>query len=211
MRKCSLLFCLSLFFVFALSPHAFALEVPEGFYAYTVQAGDTLSKIAPEKTWDIIMRINRIDQQHLQIDQEILIPLDAENIPDFCPVPQEIEELREEPRAVQAFLDIQYFGAYEFGQLVFWGPISSADEEHYTPTGVFHVLQKQLLRISQDPEAFGARLHFAILFEEKRGILFHQYELPGRPASHSCIRLLMSDAKTLYYWIHLGDPVIIVA
>lgn len=211
MKKSLLLFCLSLFFVIALAPLAFAIEVPEGFYAYTIQEGDTLTRIAPEESWGKIMQINGIDEKHLPIDQEILIPLDSENIPDFSPVPQEIEELREEPRAVQAFLGIQYFGAYEFGQLVFWGPISSADEEHYTPTGKFRALRKQLLRISQDPEALGARMPYSILFEDKRGLAFHQYALPGRPASHSCIRLLLSDAEKLYHWIRISDLIVIVA
>ena len=34
--------------------------------------------------------------------------------------------------------------------------------------------------------------------ENKLGIGFHEYELPGYPASHSCLRLLEKDAKMLY-------------
>ena len=32
------------------------------------------------------------------------------------------------------------------------------------------------------------------------GIGFHEYALPGYPASHSCMRLRAEDAKFLYYW-----------
>lgn len=32
------------------------------------------------------------------------------------------------------------------------------------------------------------------------GVGFHEYELPGYPASHSCLRLLEKDAKYLYKW-----------
>ena len=32
------------------------------------------------------------------------------------------------------------------------------------------------------------------------GIGWHQYELPGYPASHSCLRLLLDDAKFMYQW-----------
>jgi len=34
----------------------------------------------------------------------------------------------------------------------------------------------------------------------KRGHSFHQYELPGHPASHGCIRLLERDATWIYDW-----------
>jgi hypothetical protein len=34
----------------------------------------------------------------------------------------------------------------------------------------------------------------------KGGIGFHQYDLPGYPASHSCLRLHEKDAKDLYGW-----------
>jgi hypothetical protein len=36
--------------------------------------------------------------------------------------------------------------------------------------------------------------------ENKEGIGFHEYSLPGYPASHSCLRLLKKDAKHLYNW-----------
>ncbi|MEO8253118.1 MAG: L,D-transpeptidase family protein, partial [Flavobacterium sp.] len=34
----------------------------------------------------------------------------------------------------------------------------------------------------------------------KLGVGFHQYSLPGYPASHSCLRLQEKDAKKLYVW-----------
>ena len=52
------------------------------------------------------------------------------------------------------------------------------------------------------------------------GVGFHEYAMPGYPASHSCMRLLADDAKFLYYWaeqwiikdkveVAKGTPVII--
>ena len=53
---------------------------------------------------------------------------------------------------------------------------------------------------------------------------FHQFDLPGYPASHACVRLLERDAKWLYEWgqqwtldttgrtiLTTGTPVVIVA
>jgi hypothetical protein len=37
-------------------------------------------------------------------------------------------------------------------------------------------------------------------FDNDRGLAFHQFALPGRPASHACVRLLERDARWLYSW-----------
>jgi hypothetical protein len=40
-------------------------------------------------------------------------------------------------------------------------------------------------------------------FENHLGIALHAYAMPGRPASHGCIRLLERDAIWIYDW---GEP-----
>jgi hypothetical protein len=37
-------------------------------------------------------------------------------------------------------------------------------------------------------------------FHNKRGLALHELELPGRPASHACVRLLARDARWIYDW-----------
>jgi hypothetical protein len=37
-------------------------------------------------------------------------------------------------------------------------------------------------------------------FHNTRGLSFHEYALPGRPASHACARLLERDARWLFDW-----------
>jgi hypothetical protein len=37
-------------------------------------------------------------------------------------------------------------------------------------------------------------------FGNEEGLAFHEYVLPGYPASHGCIRLLHRDAMWLYEW-----------
>jgi hypothetical protein len=37
-------------------------------------------------------------------------------------------------------------------------------------------------------------------FDNRQGLAFHEYTLPGRPASHGCVRLLERDARWLYEW-----------
>jgi hypothetical protein len=43
-------------------------------------------------------------------------------------------------------------------------------------------------------------LPWAFNFINREGISFHQFELPGYPASHGCVRLLGGDARWLYGW-----------
>ena len=37
-------------------------------------------------------------------------------------------------------------------------------------------------------------------FHNQRGLAFHEFALPGLPASHACIRLLRRDAQWLFGW-----------
>jgi hypothetical protein len=40
-------------------------------------------------------------------------------------------------------------------------------------------------------------------FSNDRGFGVHQYDLPGRPASHGCVRMLERDAKWVYEWVRV--------
>jgi hypothetical protein len=52
--------------------------------------------------------------------------------------------------------------------------------------------------VSTFDDEWNLRWNFNI--ENKLGVGFHQYSLPGYPASHSCLRLQEEDAKYLYTW-----------
>ncbi len=182
---------------------AFSQEVPEGFEKYKVKPGDTLFKITPEKNWDLIKKVNRIDPQHLIIGKEILIPVDLEKAKNFCPVPQTIQET--DKRLVVVFLDIQYFGAYEKGNLLFWGPVCSGRDGRRTPKGKFKIIWKAKKYTSKK---YAAEMPFAMNIANW-GLFLHEQSLTGKPSSHGCIRLLHEDAKRLYYWTQKGDRVFI--
>jgi hypothetical protein len=48
-----------------------------------------------------------------------------------------------------------------------------------------------------DPDWF---MRWYFNFRNHEGLAFHEYALPGYPASHGCIRLLQRDATWLYQW-----------
>ncbi len=184
---------------------AFSEEFIEGFALYEIKSKDSLQKIAPEEHWDIIKKVNRIDERHMRPGRKILIPVDLEKAQRFCPVPKSVPELASEEKALICFLDIQYFGAYEKGELVFWGPISSGAKGRETPEGIFSATWKSQKYWSKK---YDAPMPFAVNLSNT-GFFLHAQAMPGKPASHGCIRLLMEDAKKLFAWVSIGDKVII--
>jgi hypothetical protein len=90
---------------------------------------------------------------------------------------------------------------------------------HPTPVGLYFCNWKAEETISTFNDEWKLKWNFNI--ENKAGIGFHQYTLPGYPASHSCLRLRETDAKLLYncaeQWklnkkeevLYKGTPVII--
>jgi len=84
--------------------------------------------------------------------------------------------------------------------------VSTGKPGHETPTGVFTVLQKQIEHYSSKydnaPMPYMQRLTWA-------GVALHAGSLPGRPASHGCIRLPRQFAQLLYGVTTLGMTVVI--
>lgn len=116
----------------------------------------------------------------------------------YSPLPKSITWAHAYGKYIVVHLPSQVFGAYEYGELVRWGPISSGRARYPTPAGLFHLNWRARSRVSTDNSNW--RLEWYFNFHNRRGIAFHEYALPGRPASHACIRLLRRDAMWLFAW-----------
>jgi hypothetical protein len=84
--------------------------------------------------------------------------------------------------------------------------ISSGTDRNPTPTGIFTVHTKKEMHRSRKYE--NAPMPFA-QFIDQYGIALHAGHLPGRPASHGCVRLPSQFAKKLYSVTDVGTPVLI--
>ncbi len=145
-----------------------------------------------------ILKINRVDQDHVRIGSELLIPTEQADLLAVSPFPGEIEAVKDIPKFVLVSRKVQAFGAYESGKLVWWGPTSTGKKSTKTPAGLFHTNWKSKSRRSSvNPNWI---LPWAFNLDIIDGIAFHQYDLPGYPASHGCVRLLESDAKWVFNW-----------
>lgn len=178
--------------------------IPDGFVKRVLKKGDTLSKLCnSDSTARIIfLKVNRLDERHFPLGKEVLVPVDVNKAILYSPVPATITDSRG-GREIRIFLNPQYFGAYEQGKLIFWGPVSSGKKERATPPGKFFVNYKERFKRSLKYE--NAPMPFSINYY--RGYFIHQQSLPGRPASHGCVRLLLVDAERLFFWLQRSDPV----
>ena len=82
--------------------------------------------------------------------------------------------------------------------------VSTGRPGHSTPTGTFNILQKRREHYSNlynnAPMPFMQRLTWG-------GVALHAGQIPGRPASHGCIRLPLEFARLLFTETQLGGAV----
>jgi hypothetical protein len=104
-------------------------------------------------------------------------------------------------------LSDQRISIYDAAGKVLEAPVSTGSAGYETPAGIFSVVQKKEMHSSnlyQDGEMpFMQRITWT-------GIALHAGVLPGRPASHGCIRLPMGFAQHLFGITDLGMRVLIV-
>jgi lipoprotein-anchoring transpeptidase ErfK/SrfK len=96
---------------------------------------------------------------------------------------------------------------YRGGILIGTSTISTGRAGHPTPIGKFDILQKNHRHVSNlynnAPMPFMQRLTWD-------GIALHAGEIPGRPASHGCIRLPLEFARLLFGVTRIGASVHVV-
>jgi hypothetical protein len=147
----------------------------------------------------IAYAINRTDQENLKLMDSIVIPQDRSGDLEFyMPFPLDVPALKDVDKLLFFSYPTQTFAAYENGELVRTGPTNMGREKDQTPTGLFFTNWKAEETTSTFNDEWDLKWNFNIA--NKLGVGFHQYSLPGYPASHSCLRLQEKDAKFLYEW-----------
>jgi L,D-transpeptidase catalytic domain len=118
-------------------------------------------------------------------------------------------ELRATDKPVMAIVSLrdQRISIYGAAGKIREAPVSTGSAGYETPAGIFSIVQKKEMHSSnlyEDGEMpFMQRLTWT-------GIALHAGVLPGRPASHGCIRLPMAFAQQLFQLTDLGMRVLIV-
>lgn len=163
------------------------------------KAKDWLKKSNSASQKNIVLAVNRADGKNLAKMDSIIIPNDITGDPEYyLPFPTSVSSLNDISKIIFFSYPSQSFAAYEYGELVYAGPTNMGRKADPTPTGLYYTNWKAEQTTSTFNDEWDLKWNFNI--ENKLGVGFHQYELPGYPASHSCLRLLEKDARFLYDW-----------
>lgn len=175
-----------------------------GFYPWVYKNTDSVSlqnkKEFTGKALYTILALNRLDKSNIGRADTLVVPAKIED--DFLrysPFPGHVTSLENVKKFVFFSYPIQAFGVYENGNLVKWGPTSMGKKATPTKTGLMFANWKKEVAISTVSDEW--KLRWNVNIANFDGIGWHQYSMPGYPASHSCLRMLEEDAKWMYGWV----------
>lgn len=173
---------------------------PKNFTYTKVNTKEWLLKNKDNKTTlNNVIAINRTDETNFKQMDSIIVPSDIDgDLAYYFPFPFAVHYLENINKIIFFSYATQSFATYENGILMHTGPTNMGRENNKTPTGLFFTNWKAKVMTSTFNDEW--ELHWNFNIENKEGIGFHQYSLPGYPASHSCLRLQEKDAKYLYDW-----------
>lgn len=148
----------------------------------------------------IALGVNRTDKSGFTQMDSVIVPVDMSgDIAYYLPFPLEVPYLKDINKIIFFSYPTQTFAAYEKGTMIYTGATNMGRKKDPTPTGLFFANWKAEETTSTFNDEWDLRWNVNI--ENKEGVGWHQYALPGYPASHSCLRLQEKDAKYLYEWV----------
>lgn len=175
-----------------------------GFFPWVYKNTDSVSqknkKEFTGKALYTILALNRLDRANIGAADTLVVPAKIED--DFLiysPFPGHVTSLENVKKFVFFSYPIQAFGVYENGNLIKWGPTSMGKKATPTKKGLMFANWKKEVAISTVSDEW--KLRWNVNVANFDGIGWHQYAMPGYPASHSCLRMLEEDAKWMYTWV----------
>ncbi len=157
-----------------------------------------LKNLSPAER-DIVLRLNRVDAASYRRLDTMVMPVRIDtNWTAYSIYPAELPVLKDVHKMVFFGYYPQAFAVYENGRLVKWGPTNMGKKASPTPSGLFSANWKAKETVSTVDDDWILKWNFNV--SNAGGVGWHQYQLPGYPASHSCMRLLEEDARWLYDW-----------
>lgn len=180
-----------------------APEAPTGG-SYTVQAGDTLARIAWRYglSWTALAQANGLtNPNHIYAGQVLTIP-------GAGSAPVIVAPGDPATRWIDVNLSTQTLIAYEGDTPVLYTAISSGVAAHPTVTGVFSVWLRNESQAMSGPGYYLPNVPYVMYFYRDyalHGTYWHNNF--GTPMSHGCVNLTIADAQWLYYWSDYGTTV----
>jgi len=175
-------------------------QQPKSISYQIEDAQQWLSKnITDAKKLRIATSINRTDKENFARMDSVIMPVDMTgDLEYYLPFPLFVPYLEAVDKIIYFSYPTQTFAAYENGELIYTGPTNMGRKHYKTPTGLFYANWKAEETTSTVDDEWELKWNFNVA--NLLGVGWHQYSLPGYPASHSCMRLKEKDARSLYEW-----------
>lgn len=146
-----------------------------------------------------ILAINRLDFKNRWRADTLVVPDKMEkDFKMYSPFPEKVSLAKDIRKLAMFSYPIHAYALYEYGNLIKWGPTSMGKKSSPTRIGLGFTNWKKKVAISTLNSEWKLRWNFNVF--NFQGIGWHQYDLPGYHASHSCMRLLEEDAFWMYSW-----------
>ncbi len=147
----------------------------------------------------IIMTLNRKEIRFMKKDEKIIIPnIFTNNLLDYSILPHNYPAGKNLEQLIIVSIDKQAYACYEYGNLVRFAATNTGKEKTPSFPGRYALVWKDRLRRSSLDSTW--IMPFTFNFHSEAGSAFHQFQMPGRPVSHSCLRQFLDDAEWLYNW-----------
>ena len=143
--------------------------------------------------------VNRKDLHYFRVGDTVLIPsVLSPNLTDYSVFPTTYPAADSIPKIIMVSNAWQSYACYEYGKLVRFAACNTGEERKATFPGRYGLNWRSILRKSSLNSSW--ILPYTWNFHLHAGSAFHQFDMPGRPVSHSCIRQFRDDARWLFYW-----------
>ncbi len=147
----------------------------------------------------VITTLNRKELRFFRVNQPLIVPdTFIFDLRAYSVFPTFYESAKEIPKLIVVSNIYQAYACYEFGNLIHFAAINSGKKSTPTYPGRYALQWRQRLRRSSFNEEW--IMPFTWNFHRITGMAFHQFEMPGYPASHMCIRQFKEDAEWLFNW-----------
>lgn len=178
---------------------------------HVVERGQELGLIAREYgvTMDDIVALNSLDNPDLIYPgQELLIPAGGVYSPTAAEAPPAPTSAG---KAIVVSTGKQRIYAYENGQLVRSHLVSTGLPATPTVLGNYNVYVKYLADDMSGPDYFLPQVPYTMYFYSGYGIHgTYWHNSFGRPMSHGCVNLPVSEAEWFFNWAEVGTPVQVI-
>lgn len=143
--------------------------------------------------------VNRKDLHYFRLGDTVLLPAFlAQDLRAYSVFPHYYPEADTLPKIILISNKYQCYACYEKGVLVRFAACNTGEERKPTFPGRYTLNWKDKKRRSSLDSNWV--LPFTWNFHLFAGSAFHQFDMPGRPVSHSCVRQFMDDAEWLFNW-----------